>query len=338
MPHQTSDSLSRRQIGRRRYVMMKKISVLLLSFLMLLGLVSCDVSGPKEDIPSAYPARVANVTIEKTPTKAVCLSPSLLEICFELGFGNRIVGRTTDASYPESAASLPAVGTTGHIDTAALVALKPDTVISHESLSKKEMEAFEAADIKTIILPMAKSLEEMQLFYEQLGLMFVGQLEGKTVGDTHFKAVTDELTAIKTKLPADAFPNGFLYVVNPSGIAATPDTFESDLLSSVFGANAAEGESYSIKTEKLAAKNPSVILIAEPYGLPHLESNNTYKALGAVKSKKVVTVDSTLFSTQSFRITEAVKKAAEALYPDLFQEEEPVSSQAAASSVSNSSK
>ena len=317
-------------------IMIKKLSVLLLSFLLIPGLVSCDVSGPKEKVPSAYPVRVANVTIEKAPAKTVCLSPSLTELCFELGFGNRLVGCTEDAAYPDAAAALPSVGKTGHIDTSALIALKPDTIISHESLSKKEMQAFETAGIKTIVLSMAKNMEEMETLYKQLGLLFAGQLEGETIGAKHYKAVTDKLADIKAKLPADTFPNGFLYIINPSGIAATPDTFESSILSAVFGKNAAEGENYNIKTENLSVKNPSVIFMADPYGLPHLEASKTYQSLAAVKSKKVVSIDSNLFSAQSFRVADAVEYLAKSLYPDLFTEED-TSSQAAVSDTSASS-
>jgi len=304
---------------------MKRLFSVLLVCVTICGIITgCNVAGNQENLPTPYPVRVASVTVEKAPEKVVCLSPSLTELTYGLGYGGRLVGRTTDATYPEAASALPTVGKTGKIDTAALLALEPDTVVSHSSLSKKEMTALEAARVKVVVLPMAKDLEELKTLYQQLALLYAGQLDAEAIAAKYNQKLTDSLKEIKATLPEADFENGFAYIINPSsGITATGDTLESSVLSAVFGANAAAEETgYKIEAATLAEKNPSVIFTADPYGLPHLEASKSYQGLNAVKNKKVITVKGELFATQSIRMADAVKVAAKTLYPELFVEEE----------------
>lgn len=304
---------------------MKRLFAVFLLVTFICGLSGCEIAIDRELEKTPYPVNVANVTVEKTPEKVICLSPSLTELTYELGYGVRLVGRTEDAVYPEAAEALPAVGKTGNIDTAAVIELGPDTVLSHQALSKKEMDALEAAKIQVIVLPMAKSLAEMETLYRQLSLLYAGQLDAESLAERHFKKITDGLEKLRATLPAEELTNGFVYVINPSShIIATGDTLEGSILSAVFGENAAaEGVGYKIDADAIKEKNPSVVFTAAPYGLPHLQSGKNYKDLDAVKDEKVVSVDSSLFAAQSVRVVEAARLLAEGLYPELFSEDAP---------------
>lgn len=319
---------------------MKKIIAVVLILTFLGALVGCDIRNKKEEEVQPYPVQVANVTVEKQPEKVACLSPSLLEILFEQGYGERVVLRTEDADYPEKAKELPTAGKTGHLDTAAIVAALPDVVLTHDSLSKKEMEALEAAKIQVVVLPMAKSLAELKTLYRNIGLLLLGQKDGAQAGESRFAELEAEINDIKAKLPQEASTCSFLYVINPNGIIATGDSFESSVLS-VFGSNAAQAATdYTAEVKTLREKNPTVIFIAEPYGLPHLQSNADYKSFDAVKNGKVYTIDNTLFAMQSGRIVETLRKTAAMLYPEIFEITDTEasaenSSSAAVSSVSS---
>ncbi len=291
---------------------------------ILFGLAGCELANDTEEEPTAYPTEVANVIVEEAPTRVVCLSPSLAELVTALGQEKLLVGRTEDTA-DESLAALPTVGKTGHIDSSALVGLEPDTVLTHVSLSRKEMEALEAARIQVIVLPMAQYLDELEELYKNLGLLFYGALTGKTEGKQLYQALTDRLEAIRQKLPEEP---SFLYLINPStGTAATGDTLEGSVLSKVFGENvAAAGTGYAVELKAMAEQNPDVIFVAEPYGLAHLTQDSTLKALSAVKEERVATVDPELFAGQGEGLVEAVEVLARTLYPEQFPEEEPTSS------------
>lgn len=315
-------------------VAMKKICAVLL-VLILLGLFcACDVATDKEKEITAYPVTVANVTVTAAPKKVACLSPSLTEIVFEQGYGDTVILRTEDTSYPEEAAKLPAVGRTGHIDTAAIIEANPDAVLTQQALSLRETEALAAAKIQVIVLPMAKDLEELKTLYETIGLLYRGAIDGKETGAKQYAVLQKRIDAIKQKL--DGKTTSYLYIVNPSGLIATGDTFENSVLS-IFGENtAADGTGYTADIKEIEAKSPEVIFIAEPYGLPHLTANGSYKNFRAVKEKKVYSVDSTLFGIQSGRLGDLLETLAAQIYPDLFPEEEELSSEAT-SNVSSAS-
>ena len=197
------------------------------------------------------------------------------------------------------------------------------------------VDAFEAAGIKVVVLPMAKSMEELEALYVNLGLLFHGGIDGKSRGEHLYRKVADELAAIRAKLPEQP---SFLYIINPSGTAATGDTLESSVLSQVFGENiAAENTGYAVDMKEMAAKNPEVIFVADPYGLPHLEQDSSLKALDAVKNKRVASVDPGLFARQGTSLVEAVYQLAAALYPEQFPAEEVASSAASSEASSTTS-
>lgn len=315
---------------------MKRIIAAVLTLIFFGSLTACDVQNKKEEEIQAYPVRVANVTVQTQPAKVACLSPSLIEILFEHGYGDKVVIRTDDADYPEQVKGIPSAGKTGHLDTSAIVAALPDVVLTHDSLSKKDMEALEAAKIQVVVLPMAKNLEELKTLYQNIGLLFLGQKDGSQAGADQWAKIESGLDSIKAKLPAEAANSTFLYIINPSGIIATGDTFESSVLS-VFGTNAAQDAvGYAADAKEMQEKNPNFIFVADPYGLPHLQSNADYKNFNAVKNEKVYTIDNTLFGLQSSRILELVEKAAAVLYPETFDEPEDESSQQTSSEAASS--
>lgn len=62
------------------------------------------------------------------PQRIVSTAPSITEIVFALGAGNRLVGVTTYCQFPEAARSLPKIGGFRTPNLETIVALRPDLV------------------------------------------------------------------------------------------------------------------------------------------------------------------------------------------------------------------
>jgi iron complex transport system substrate-binding protein len=77
----------------------------------------------QEDAPSTSSAKSA------PPARIVSLAPSVTEVLFELGLGDRVVGVTRFCDYPKAAKKLPPVGGFFDPNYEAILALKPDLVI-----------------------------------------------------------------------------------------------------------------------------------------------------------------------------------------------------------------
>lgn len=63
-------------------------------------------------------------------TRIVSLAPSLTEIIFAIGAGDRLVGVTRFADYPPAAKSIPRVGGFSDIDAETVLRMRPDVIVA----------------------------------------------------------------------------------------------------------------------------------------------------------------------------------------------------------------
>src|SRR5262249_61128445 len=63
------------------------------------------------------------------PRRIVSTAPSITEILFSLGLGDRVVGVSRYCHYPPEAASRPHIGTYLQPNIEAIVGLRPDLVV-----------------------------------------------------------------------------------------------------------------------------------------------------------------------------------------------------------------
>ncbi len=93
--------------------------VLLLPSLLLL---SCDRISVSVD-------RAAGTQIERIPQRIIALTPSLVEILFALGLGDRVVGVGDYVFWPPEAVSKPRIGGLFNPNLERIVSLKPDLAV-----------------------------------------------------------------------------------------------------------------------------------------------------------------------------------------------------------------
>jgi iron complex transport system substrate-binding protein len=91
---------------------------------LLLALVALSGSACDKEPP---------VHTSVTATRVVTLAPSLAELAFEIGAGDRIVGVSAWSDYPEAVLDLPIVGDAFAIDHEQLALLHPDLILAWES-------------------------------------------------------------------------------------------------------------------------------------------------------------------------------------------------------------
>ena len=74
-----------------------------------------------------------SVRLKGSATRIISLSPSITELLFEAGAGEKLVGVSRYSDYPEAARHIPDVGDSSHLDLERIIALKPDLVIAWRS-------------------------------------------------------------------------------------------------------------------------------------------------------------------------------------------------------------
>lgn len=65
--------------------------------------------------------------------KIIALAPHIVELLFDIGAGEQIVGTTDFADYPEQALSIPRVGNAVKLKLETIIAMEPDLVIAWQS-------------------------------------------------------------------------------------------------------------------------------------------------------------------------------------------------------------
>jgi iron complex transport system substrate-binding protein len=74
------------------------------------------------------PARSPDVVSEAPPQRIISTLPSITEVLFDIGLGDRIVGDSSFTKYPPEAATIDKIGGLG-VNIEKIISLKPDLII-----------------------------------------------------------------------------------------------------------------------------------------------------------------------------------------------------------------
>lgn len=77
--------------------------------------------------------RGVSISLARPAQRIVTLAPSLAELVFAAGAGDRLIAVSTYTDYPPAAARLPVIGSHGRVDVERVLALAPDLVLAWQS-------------------------------------------------------------------------------------------------------------------------------------------------------------------------------------------------------------
>ena len=104
------------------------------AYIALAGILSLGLSGYQlSDAAEAYDDEGTLVSLTAPATRIISLAPSLTEVLYAVGAGNKVIGVVEFSDYPPEARSLPVVGRYDSLDLETLLALQPDLVIAWRS-------------------------------------------------------------------------------------------------------------------------------------------------------------------------------------------------------------
>jgi iron complex transport system substrate-binding protein len=277
---------------------------------------------------AAFPVTIKDaldneVVIEEEPASIISLIPSNTEIIYELGLGDKVVGLTTNDTYPEETAEVEKVGDF-NVDIEKVIALNPDLVLAHESSAASSEAGFQQmrdAGIKVFIVNDAVNFEDV---YDTIGI--IGQLTGTT---EEAEALTADMKAkieeIKEKAATVTEKKKVYIEISPAPdiYSVGKNTFMDVMLQTINAENATgdlEGWP-SIDQESILERNPDVIIatynyIEDPVG--QLMAREGWADVSAIKNKQVVDVNPDLVNRPGPRVVEGVEELAKAVYPEVF--------------------
>ena len=274
------------------------------------------------------PRQVQNCSDTPLPTRAeriVSLAPNLTEILFALGLEKEIARVTLDSDYPAASAQKPKVGTFWHPNIEAVIAARPDLVITlgfHQQKNIAERLKRTGYNTLTVNIEKVKDLFEA---IEKIGAATGKQQQANELA-TNIRNKFGRLTAlVGTERKVSA-----LWVVQREPLrVAGRDTFVNEMLELAGGENAIGRTVHKyppIGSEQVILCDADVII--EPtmaHENPARQQNRAlqywskFENLPAVANKRIYVIPGDTVSRLGPRLYEGTETIARCLRPELFE-------------------
>jgi iron complex transport system substrate-binding protein len=246
----------------------------------------------------------ASIELGSPARRIVSLSPSLTEMLFTLGLGDRVVGRTDWGSYPPEALEVASVGAGLSPNVEVVAARAPDLVLFYRSTSN----ASAIAQFQNLAIPSASFL------LDSLGdVTRVARIIGSMTGeqeraDSLASAFGEDLELARNRAFQDpATCEAVIVVWDSPPMVIGGGSFLSELLGLAGGRNIFEDVSApdaEVSIESIAARDPDVVVVLGDE-IPGYAQRREWKVIEAVNDKAFVLVSGSQFEYASFRSLEA---------------------------------
>jgi len=295
---------------------------------VLLLLVSCGKSTPPQASPetpspvAAFPMTItdddgAEVTIAAEPKRIVTFAPSMTEIVFALGVGDRLVGVSGPFDdYPAEAKDIEEVGGAGDFGVdptiEKVVALEPDLFLTIPG-GDQWKQRLRDLDIPVVTLH-ADTLDDLLADIETIGEL-TGAVDEADALATQMGEDADAITASAETM---GHVSCFFEVYYPPLTTVGPNTFIYDLLERA-GCEPVTEEAKSDYPEwsvdDLVADGPAVYLVTpeSAKSVAAVAKRPGFAAIPAIEDDRVEVVDGDLVTRAGPRVIEGLQQLAEAL-------------------------
>ena len=266
----------------------------------------------------------------RIPKRIVSTAPSVTEILFALGLGERVVGVSTFCNYPEAAQSVAKIGGFSNPSLEAIVALEPDLVVGSWGNPMEMVDQIKRLNIGWIGIKI-QSVEDVFA-----AMLTIGKQTGKGVEAealvAGFRKRIRRITNRTEGLAPEQRPRVFWGGWNEPIYTAGPGSFINDLIEMAGGQNIAGDAKqpwprYGLET--IVAADPEVFLCGhDPQGyatdfdaLSALRARRGWKEITAVKTGRVHLMRSDAFLRPGPRLVDALEQMAETIHPNLMNNE-----------------
>ena len=258
------------------------------------------------------------VRVPDQPQRIVALAPSLTEILFFIGVGERLVGVTQYSSYPPRAAGIAKVGSYVDINVERILSLSPDLVIATVDGNQPDKIALlEQAGLPVFVVNPRNIRQVIDT------LVTLGRLCGVEQQATALaRNMSARVDAILAKTASYPKPLVFLQINAKPIMSANRNTFLHDLIRLAGGRNMTADEPITyprISLEEVIRRKPEVIIISSMQRDGDFDASlqqwMRWPAIPAVRNERVHLVDSDLTDRPSPRVVEGLEALARHLHP-----------------------
>ena len=297
--------------------------ILFLTLLCVFCLGSLGAAGTAEvaenSISSEKPFLVLSdyyqrsITLKEAPQRVVSLAPGITETVFALGYGDRLVGRTSFCDYPPEAGEVEEMGGLTNPDLESIVEADPDLIIASTHFPADALELLEQAGLTVAVFIGDESFEGIyngiiRPVAEVLGDRDAGEALIADMQKT--VAETDALAASWEESPRVYYMVGF---GEGGDWTAGGDTYIGGMIERAGGKNiAGDVSGWAFSSEALVDRDPDLILLPswakDLFGL-----EEPYSKLRAVRNGNLAVVDEDMVVRQGPRAAEGYASLLQAM-------------------------
>lgn len=269
------------------------------------------------------------VSFDAPPQRIVSLTPSITEVLFAVGAGDKIVGATKYCNYPPQAAELPRVGggTLESLNQEVIIGAEPDLVLCKWDNHLPLLKNLERLGIPVLAL----GPETLAELYDQTRML--GRITGNLPQSERLIAsMQRRVDAVTARIPTENGPTVFYQVWDDPLMTAGPNSFIGELLSLAGMRNLFEETPIrypKVSPEVVVAGNPDVILAPSTHATPVTAESILGRAgwggVRAVQEKRVYVIDGDSVSRCGPRLVDALEEIVGVVYPDSFRSIAPES-------------
>ncbi len=298
-----------------------------LSFMLIALVIGCSDAEPTPVQATAtpvgiqYPLTITDMTgrsveINAKPERIIAISPTAMEILYEVG--GKAVGRSSGARFSEEVIALPDLGGAYNPSIEKIVTLRPDMLLI-EALTQGHMTQMLGSLEVPIVAVRATSVKDVNQSLELVGKIIDSEGEAQSA----VSAIDDRIEAAVESSSMDKSVLILIADEERNFYAALPDSYPGAIASILGLSNVADGmqpsgpypgfTSYS--PEQAITSNPNVILSITPAPEPAPRLTSLlgfvpgFRDLDAVTAGRAVEIDPILFlRAQGPRIADAVEE------------------------------
>ncbi|MBI2058496.1 MAG: ABC transporter substrate-binding protein [Nitrospirae bacterium] len=263
------------------------------------------------------PARseAAEQSAPTPPRRIVSLLPSITELMFDLGAGDRVVGISDYCMVPAGSGPFPRVG--GLIPNLEMIAeLRPDLILADTSQAQGLKRAREIGlRVKLTDSTRVGSLDDLFNLIVDIGTAVGRTVEARKV----VQGMKERLKQLENKLAGKRATTVLSVLWWEPLMVAGRRSLQNEIIRSAGGVNVAahmEKSGSSVSDEFVIQKNPDVIIVPEPQDLAIAKSRPGWSVLSAARTGRVVAVKNNLIGHYGPRLVEGIEELAKVLHPE----------------------
>jgi len=293
--------------------MRRKTIITMVAVLLVLSFATISA------LATGYPVAIKDATgteviIKEEPRRIVSIVPSVTEMLYAVGLGDRLVGVTAWCTYPEEAKKVDKVGDV-NINIEAVLAKKPDLVVADTSMSGTTISKIRELGVKVLAI----KADDIAGMLDALKLL--GMAGGKEAqADALVASLSFRIEKVKAAIAkSKSRPSVFVEIWNEPLMTAGRGTYVDELIRLAGGRNIAEGVTgWPVFSQETVIKENPYLIILTNYNKAEVLTRKAWSDLAAVRSGRVIEANPDLLVRSGPRLVDGLEELAKLLHPEMF--------------------